>query len=176
MTNQELLECIAPYLPYELKCIYGSELLAERITKIYADKMAVMTDVGGGFIYNYKYILRPLSDLVNPCLENNLIPLIEISRPFVNNGNLEICAHGVETTHCEDGNAELMEYFNYSHENGFHFKIFDFKYTSDCDKCNIIRALKGNQLLLFQQLFKWHFDVFGLIEKGHAIDINTLKI
>ena len=23
-------------------------------------------------------------------------------------------------------------------------------------------------------LFKWHFDVFGLIEKGLAIDINTL--
>ena len=25
-----------------------------------------------------------------------------------------------------------------------------------------------------EQLFKWHFDVFGLIEKGLAIDINTL--
>ena len=24
-------------------------------------------------------------------------------------------------------------------------------------------------------LFEWHFDVFGLIEKGLAIDINTLK-
>jgi len=26
-----------------------------------------------------------------------------------------------------------------------------------------------------QVLLKWHFDVFGLIEKGLAIDINTLK-
>tara|TARA_R110000796_G_scaffold116222_1_gene228670 strand:+ start:370 stop:765 length:396 start_codon:yes stop_codon:yes gene_type:complete len=25
-----------------------------------------------------------------------------------------------------------------------------------------------------EQLFKWHFDVFGLVEKGLAIDINTL--
>jgi hypothetical protein len=25
------------------------------------------------------------------------------------------------------------------------------------------------------KLFEWHFDVFGLIEKGLAIDINTLK-
>ena len=24
-------------------------------------------------------------------------------------------------------------------------------------------------------LLEWHFDVFGLIEKGLAIDINTLK-
>ena len=25
-----------------------------------------------------------------------------------------------------------------------------------------------------QKLFEWHFDVFGLIDKGLAIDINTL--
>jgi hypothetical protein len=27
----------------------------------------------------------------------------------------------------------------------------------------------------YEKLFEWHFDVFGLIEKGLAIDINTLK-
>ncbi|MGV0854794.1 hypothetical protein ACTS9E_04265 [Empedobacter brevis] len=26
-----------------------------------------------------------------------------------------------------------------------------------------------------QKLFEWHFDVFGLIEKGLAVDINTLN-
>lgn len=26
-----------------------------------------------------------------------------------------------------------------------------------------------------ERLFAWHFDVFGLIEKGLAIDINTIK-
>ena len=31
-----------------------------------------------------------------------------------------------------------------------------------------------NQLELFQKLLEWHFDVFGLIEQGLAIDINTL--
>jgi len=29
-------------------------------------------------------------------------------------------------------------------------------------------------LCIAEKLFKWHFDVFGLIEKGEAIDINTL--
>ena len=33
-----------------------------------------------------------------------------------------------------------------------------------------------NQLQLFQKLYEWHFDIFGLIEKGEAIDINTLKL
>jgi len=27
----------------------------------------------------------------------------------------------------------------------------------------------------FQQLVSWHFDVFSLIERGDAIDINALK-
>lgn len=26
-----------------------------------------------------------------------------------------------------------------------------------------------------EKLFEWHFDVFGLIEKGLAIDVNTVK-
>lgn len=28
---------------------------------------------------------------------------------------------------------------------------------------------------VIQKLLEWHFDIFGLIEKGLAIDINTLK-
>jgi len=34
----------------------------------------------------------------------------------------------------------------------------------------------GTQIsfLIYQQLFEWYFDIHGLIEKGLAIDINTL--
>jgi uncharacterized metal-binding protein len=31
------------------------------------------------------------------------------------------------------------------------------------------------EVLIWQKLLKHHFDVFGLIEKGFAIDINTLS-
>lgn len=31
------------------------------------------------------------------------------------------------------------------------------------------------QLDMFQKLFEWHVDVFGLIPEGLAIDINTIK-
>lgn len=31
-----------------------------------------------------------------------------------------------------------------------------------------------NQIFWYSRLFEWHFDVFGLIKKGLAIDINTL--
>ncbi len=29
-------------------------------------------------------------------------------------------------------------------------------------------------LYVCEYLFKWHFDVYGMIESGEAIDINTL--
>jgi len=37
-----------------------------------------------------------------------------------------------------------------------------------------LRWLSHCDYFLVQHLIEWHFDVFGLIEKGLAIDINTL--
>ena len=34
----------------------------------------------------------------------------------------------------------------------------------------------GNWPRLFKMLYRWHFDVEGLIEKGLAIDINTIHL
>jgi hypothetical protein len=31
-------------------------------------------------------------------------------------------------------------------------------------------------IMVYEQLFKWNFDVFGLIKKGFAVDINTLSV
>ncbi len=38
------------------------------------------------------------------------------------------------------------------------------------------RWLSTTSYLLVELLFEWHFDVFGLIEEGLAIDINTLEL
>jgi len=53
-------------------------------------------------------------------------------------------------------------------------------YTLDLYKqCDRIiedsRWINQCDYLLIQHLLEWHFDVFGLIEKGLAIDINTLN-
>ena len=42
---------------------------------------------------------------------------------------------------------------------------------------SIIEKLKSKEieLIVYEYLVKNHFDVFGLIEKGLAIDINTIK-
>lgn len=53
----------------------------------------------------------------------------------------------------------------------------DEKYTIELATI-LIKAYKPNPLgmpyIVIQKLLEWHFDVFGLIEKGLAIDINTL--
>jgi len=62
--------------------------------------------------------------------------------------------------------------------------------TKDLEKgkryCEILYTIENKPLRFFQlntlwssyatmqQLFEWHFDVFGLIEKGLAIDINKI--
>jgi len=43
------------------------------------------------------------------------------------------------------------------------------------DGLSAIRLSKGKYYDGIQKLFEWHFDVFGLIKAGLAIDINTLK-
>lgn len=42
------------------------------------------------------------------------------------------------------------------------------------DDGNVFISLIENYQII-QILFQWHFDIFGLIENGLAIDINTLK-
>jgi hypothetical protein len=37
------------------------------------------------------------------------------------------------------------------------------------------RWVNHSDYLLIIHLLEWHFDIFGLLEKGLAIDINTLK-
>lgn len=52
------------------------------------------------------------------------------------------------------------------------FGIFSYQYAETLQKQKINFFLDYNQWSL---LFKWHFDVFGLIENNLAININTLN-
>ena len=52
--------------------------------------------------------------------------------------------------------------------------------SSESEFKNLLAIIDRNRFKelpywLLSHLFEWHFDVFGLIEKGLAIDINTLK-
>lgn len=45
-------------------------------------------------------------------------------------------------------------------------------YDRQCLEYNQVKSISYNMI---QYLYEWHFDIHGLIEKGLAIDINTLK-
>jgi len=93
-------------------------------------------------------ILRPLSDLTKPMvnyLGENVVPAYSLFR------NYKEGKTGLEYDLTQDGIIEIW--------------ISDYK-----------TGIIYETLVLgdYMKLFKWHFDVFGLIEKGLAIDINTL--
>lgn len=53
-----------------------------------------------------------------------------------------------------------------------HFNQYDFEWLITSN--NKMKLINSLDYFLVSKLFEWHFDVFGLIEKGLAIDINTL--
>lgn len=99
MTNQELLEAFAPYLPYKVKChgmgewIEETEFDDEPTPKIfsivgivkdsneeyYAQCEEDNGDITDVYISGDLFpILRPLSDLTKPCLEGGKVPIVEL--------------------------------------------------------------------------------------------------
>jgi len=196
------LEHIAPYLPYGVKCEYigiinGKELakfkkmdINNPLFKDYPDeefgvKTAELKSidvfrhywVAKAGIYRrglksfvngsgMKPILHPLSDLTKPCLPDGKIPIVELAKISYSKLEWDISIDNDGICYVGDVfNARQYRFGYYGSEGYF--------------GCTHIRSSESKivpyQLQLFQKLFSWHFDVFGLIESGEAIDINILK-
>lgn len=132
------LKHLAHYLPYELQ-IFNKKSNDIETLKALNESGTLYT---GSFfnnwdhIYNFKSILRPLSDLTKEIevKGEKFIPVY-----FFNNINSDI---------------------------DFELQIRGLSYD--------IKFLNSTYYGIVEKLFEWHFDVFGLIEKDLAIDINTL--
>lgn len=145
MTLQEL----APYLPHNLRFRTSKH-------QIVYGEFHVMTmrglsldsygDVNIEFLFNDELYFSNEMMLVYPLLR----PLSDLTRPIT-----------------VDGYNDGKEFISNHHP---YFKLFieaDLGYF--VDHCPTWTDWAQLSLLL-----SWHFDVFGLIEKGEAIDINTL--
>lgn len=95
-----------------------------------------------------KPILRPLSDLTKEIEETKFVPVdyFEIG---------------------EEINADFP--FEFDHGN---VKLI--QYLESISKYNLHNDINYLPFSVVQKLMEWHFDVYGLIEKGLAIDINSL--
>lgn len=160
MNNQELLECIAPYLPYDVKGVFlfngkkegqivnKSKTLDLRTVAFYIEN--------SDHIY-FKPILRPVSDLTKPCLEGGKVPIEELVKMLFEGSNVvKTNNERIECLFEVKGERSTIR-FNTLHL-GFNL------YPSDI----------FDQFKAMQFMYKHHFDVFGLIVEGYAIDINTI--
>lgn len=166
------LKHIAPYLPYSVKgqsptgnvfilrthrTMQGTGMEQRTIETFVEDK--------------YKLILRPLSELTrNIKIDRNVfVPIVELAKISDYDGfvsEIDTKAknniYGVRYI----GDYEDRYVFAY-HNDGNCFGL----HNDNDQEMHIV--LK--QMECFQKMFEWHFDVFGLIENGLAIDINSIK-
>ena len=107
----------------------------------------------------HKPILHPLSDLTKEIDHNGkkFVPMVELAKISYPERYVSLFAY-------RDGiiKAEIDFEDYYVH---LYFDGKDFVSDSSIQ----------NQFKLFQKLIEWHFDIAGLIEKGEAIDVNTLS-
>lgn len=184
MKDKELLKKIVPYLPYGLKfmltCDWSEDFDLDEINIPEKDlkegsiwelsvlncKKELLISVGGGDLEAFilsnnaswisisdgcKPILRPLSDLTK--VGEGLINEHSINMLIEEKFKIE---YGV---FCHYKGVLSIELDGDSNVGYDQLKTLDFK-VIDCIR---------------EELLKAHFDVFGLIEQGKAIDINTIN-
>jgi len=118
------------------------------------------------FLLYGKPILRPLSDLTKSCLENGKTPIIELMDESFNTNWAK-----TEYIYTDSGKNEWWVAFKSQNSCfGYNLEKQGFYSINGHGKDLYVH----NQLQLFEKLFEWHFDIYGLIEQGLAIDINTL--
>lgn len=191
---------LAPYLPYGLKFTFTKDYyypypsmqkkgfyftfdLLESPKIIYCSNInKSWIDVVLNQDY-FKPILRPLSDISKEIEVNGekFIPIFELAKisnfkhdfKRIVNENGTIVLYSDVSKHPELDHPGLVHFFEMDTEDC----DFDYGFESlgqDGEVCDTFFFPIKNQLSLFNKLFEWHFDVFGLLEKGLAIDINTL--
>jgi len=172
------IEHLAPYAPYKLKLING--VVRVDLTAISLDSpfVFITTYLGSReeimkHIDEVKPILRPLSDLTKEIEVNGekFVPMVELAKI----ANLDITkyslgeyngdTYGILCDIKNDDDIDTHEVLGFDLISGFghHYKPSK-NFT-----------IVNNQLQLWNKLFEWHFDIFGLIQNNLAIDLNSLN-
>ena len=117
---------------------------------------------------DYHPILHPLTDLTKDIEHDGdkFVPIVELAKMnrFIEDSNAN---HIITDTGAFIYKVYCDEYVDFAYDSKHNcFSAFD--------KDSCLPILISNQLYLFLKLIEWHFDIAGLIEKGEAIDVNTL--
>lgn len=169
------LKHLAPYLPYKLKCQVTDKRKKKIATLggLYNDGNCVFHDTiesEKGF-KRIKPLLFPMSSLYTE-MEDGTVPIVELAKITgwltiqdweVSHKVVDGCfTCGVRWFDEED---EKYYVFGWDEVNGFGMH----------ERPSRDIHFVPNQLKLFTYLFENHFDVFGLIDKGLALDKTKIK-
>lgn len=165
MTQQLTLEHIAHYLPYGLKVNSPDNQVYELTAWPYAGRN--LTYIQEFFENEDEPILRPMDLTKAIQVEGTeVIPIVELAKIAFPD---------------EDWRKPNGVFYYPKARNSYPKIPIDFTYNNGFsavkDHCHYDaqNIYIPNQLALFQWLFKHKFDVFNLIERGLAIDVNTLE-
>jgi len=141
------LKHLAAYLPYGVKVDLTRKNYERKNVKLF----------GSVFGYNETtkeyWILKEGVTYAIEHIKPNLRPLSDLTKEIEENGEKFVPLN--EILNCEYYGSSDLKYMVLN--NNFY-------------------SIKGLGYETFQKLLEWKFDVFGLIEKGEAIDINTLDL
>lgn len=175
-------EEIAGYLPYKVKCLVkdagGKEQVAE-LSSIYLNDKDLIANCGfydlveseHGF-ESVKPLLRPLSSLTTEQeIEGKMVvPIVELARISDNDIAWKVVDGEVKGMRFKNNYRNSGKYGEYGHEMKFQVKNCDFEVRWETGA-----MCANNQLQLFQWLYKHHFDLHGLIDRGLAVDKSTFN-
>lgn len=151
------LKHLSGYLPYALKVLSRETIFEMDVYSNMRGSGIKKIEIHSVISNQMKPILRPISDLTKEIEVNGekFVPIYRINyipykSNFIHPPKQGICDRDIDETLCFAAGG--------SWEGGVEEGIDTFQF-----------------LTLYNKLYEWHFDVFGLIEKGLAIDINTLR-
>lgn len=169
------LKHLAPYLPYKLKFVmvfdssedFGDVVPEEYLKKDSIWELYLLTNESieffGGECDDYALKNGPSRIANNGALKPILQPLSNLTKEIEMNGEKFV---PVEWFEIGDEN-------NLSNDYGF-ANVRLINHLKEISKYNIQNDIEYLPNGVVNKLHEWHFDVFGLIPKGLAIDINTL--
>lgn len=167
-----LLKALCNGLPYGLKIKTNENKWPTPTVSGYANELVYWNyhGISGSIkLVNTKPILRPLSDLTKEIEHNGqkttpLVRLFDTLRPY---DVYESFSNGSTFNQLwfYDNAGSVLFWIEYN-TNEFSFDVINRKGD---------RLLQVFQLTAFEILNEWHFDIYRLIEKGLAIDVNTLE-
>lgn len=153
------LKHIAPYLPYDLRIFHSAFMFRNNWNENEIGTMAGITDVISLKLDEITFDIVMKRDKDSYKLHDSrghfkliLRPISDLTKEIEHNGEKFVPIEKVD----KGGNMELLECLNDD----------EFEFPKDLDLF---------PYWMIVSLLEWHFDIYGLIENGLAIDINTLE-